>query len=158
MATVTEGGAAHTITCARVLQWEEAGAGEQEVTTSKWSSRRPFEENCGQHLAWSSSYAECGNLSPVNKLGPDRSWQVQKVKSTVEQTAGGNTRRPTRKSSSLSDSNDLRFEGADSSILRGEVRRSGELCGRIHGQRHAQHVGKCEGERMPVGKSKRTKV
>ena len=101
---------------------------------------------------------ECGNLSPVNKLGPDRSWQVQKVKSTVEQTAGGNTRRPTRKSSSLSDSNDLRFEGADSSILRGEVRRSGELCGRIHEQRHAQHVGKCEGDRMPVGKSKRTKV
>ena len=89
------------------------GRGEQEVTTSKWSSRTPFEENCGQHLAWNSSYAECGNLSPVNKLGPDRSWQVQKVKSTVEQTAAGNTRRPTRKSSNLSDSNDSCFEGAD---------------------------------------------
>ena len=30
--------------------------------------------------------------------------------------------------------------------------RSGELCGSVHEQRHARHVGKCEGERMPVGK------
>ena len=33
------------------------------------------------------------------------------------------------------------------SILRGEVRRSGELFGIILGKRHAQHMGKCEGER-----------
>ena len=35
-------------------------------------SRRLFEASCGQHLAWSNSGAECGNVSHLNKRGPDR--------------------------------------------------------------------------------------
>ena len=60
--------------------------------SSSWSSKRPFEESCGQHVARSTSCAVCGNGSPSNKLGQDR----------MEQTAGGNTRRLPRKSLSLS--------------------------------------------------------
>ena len=40
--------------------------------------------------------------SPSEKLGPDRFWQMQKVKGKMELTASGNKRRFTRKSSILS--------------------------------------------------------
>ena len=40
----------------------------------------PLEGSCGQHLAWSNSCAECGNVSPPKKHGPDRSWQMQSVR------------------------------------------------------------------------------
>ena len=42
-------------------------------------------------MARSNACAECGNVSPSKELGPGRFWQMQNVKGTMEQTAGGNT-------------------------------------------------------------------
>ena len=73
---VTEAGAIRTInlgkTCYTVRRLER---GEQEVAASMWRDGQAeglFEESCGQHLAWSNLCAECGNVSPSRKLGPDQ--------------------------------------------------------------------------------------
>ena len=51
---------------------------ERPQSGGSWSSRRPCEGSGGQHLAWSNSCSECGNVSPSKKLGPDRSGQMRK--------------------------------------------------------------------------------
>ena len=49
-----------------------------------WSSRRLFEGSCGQHLAWSNSCSECGNVSPSG------TWQHETVfKEELEHVMSG---------------------------------------------------------------------
>ena len=94
VATVTEGGrAARTIyLCKNVLECVAAGAGRTRSVSIEvervGGAKRPFEESCGQHLAWSNSCAQ-----------PDRSWQMQKGK--MEQTADGSSNQSQKKSEFL---------------------------------------------------------
>ena len=55
----------------------------------------------GQLLAWNNSCTQCANVSTSEKLGAGHCWQTETVSGKMEQTAGGNTRRRTRRSSSL---------------------------------------------------------
>ena len=43
------------------------------------SSRGLSEGSYGQLLVWENSCAGCGNVPPSRKLGPEQSWQTQKV-------------------------------------------------------------------------------
>ena len=102
-ADVTEEVQPTRLTCARRVRLQCGG---------RLSIRRPFEGSYGQLLGWNKSCAECGNVSPSNKRGPDRSWQMQTVRGKMERTAGGNARRRTMRSFELvRHNNDLRFEG-----------------------------------------------
>ena len=80
--------------------------GERELTASKW--RELVEQEAFSRKAVGSMWHGTSRTQSVEtfhqqkKLGPDRFRQLQNVSGEVEQTAGGNMRRRTGRSSSLS--------------------------------------------------------
>ena len=70
---------------------------------------------------------KCGNVSPSKKRGPDQCWQMQKVKGTMEQTAGGNSSPSSqeRKSESKRERERVRERERESERGREEERKRG---------------------------------